>query len=101
MLLTVRADAIQYPERFIFIQGRCQVHMSRVVQHWFLEHQEIEMMDWPNKGCGVNPNENIWGYHVNMWEPSEQRTSHALFEYTIREWETLRRKSQLVLKYCT
>lgn len=99
MLPSVRAYAFPYPERFLFIQDRCPIHTSGIVQRWFREHPEIELMDWPSKGCDMNPIENLWGNLVNTWEPSEERTSHALFEHAIREWEILRRKPHLVRQH--
>ncbi|KAK4301123.1 hypothetical protein Pmani_026706 [Petrolisthes manimaculis] len=86
-------------ERFLFIQDRCPIHTSWIVQRWFREHPEIELMDWPSKGCDMNPIENIWGNIVNTWEPAQERTSHALLEHALREWEILRRKPDLVREH--
>ncbi|KAK3885555.1 hypothetical protein Pcinc_008351 [Petrolisthes cinctipes] len=98
MLPSVRSYLLPYPERIVFVQDRCPVHTARVVRQWFNEHQEIQLLDWPPKGCDMNPIEDVWALMVNGWEPSEERTRQALLHHTQQEWELLRRKPQLIAK---
>lgn len=98
MLPSVRAYVLPYPERIVFVQDQCPVHTARVVRQWFNEHQEIELLNWPPRGCDMNPIEDVWALMVNGWEPSEERTRQALLDHTQHEWELLRGKPHLIAK---
>lgn len=101
MLSSVRAYALPYPERVIFMHDRSPIHTAHVITRWFAEQRNIEVLDWPSKGCDMNPIENIWANIVNVWEPENERTRAALEQHTRREWEVLRRKQQLVYNNVT
>ena len=64
-LPSLRERNYPFPDgRIILVQDRCPVHMARIVQRWFATHPEIEVMDWPSKGCDMNVIENIWANMV-------------------------------------
>lgn len=91
MLPSVRAMAIPYPERIIFMQDNCPIHTARIVRRWFADRVDaIELLHWPSKGCDMNPIENIWACMVNQWEPGAERTKRALLQHTETIWEGLR-----------
>ena len=70
--------------------------MARVVTRWFQEQRDIEVLDWPSKGCDMNPIENVWAHIVNAWEPAAERTRAQLLQHTNTEWEVLRRRPDIV-----
>lgn len=52
----------RFPGRRVkFIQDLSPIHTARVVQAWFRQHPEIELLPWPPKGADMNPIENVWG----------------------------------------
>ena len=59
----------------------------------------MEVLDWPSKGCDMNPIENIWANIVNVWENEGERTREQLRQHASREWEILRRKPRLVYEH--
>lgn len=66
---------------------------------WFNEQRhQIDLLDWPSKGCDLNPIESVWGYLVNSWEPEEERTRQQLLQHTLREWDILRGKPHIIEK---
>lgn len=74
----------------VFVHDRCPIHMARVVQEWLSNSQQLQVLDWPSKGCDMNPIENLWGSIVNTWEPERERTSAELMDHTKTQWELLR-----------
>jgi len=59
MLSTVRAMAIPEGESITCVQDRSRIHTAHIVTEWFSRHLEIQVMDWPVKGCDINPIENL------------------------------------------
>ena len=73
------------------------MHTAGIIKRWFQEHQDqIEVLDWPSKACDLNPIESVWANMVNSWEPERERTRDQLVQHTMTEWETLRRKPEIV-----
>lgn len=99
MLPSVRAYALPFPERILFMQDNCPVHTGRAVRRWFEEQRRLDLLAWPSNSCDLNPIENIWADIVNVWEPAEERTSQQLMLHMVDEWEVLRRKPQLVYNH--
>ncbi|KAF2892308.1 hypothetical protein ILUMI_13866 [Ignelater luminosus] len=52
-----------YPEdkmaTFIFVQDNSSIRTAQIVQEWFEEHPEIELLRWPAKSADLNPIENL------------------------------------------
>ena len=84
------------PGPIIFVQDRCSVHMARAVREWFAGQENLQLLDWPSKGCDCNPIEHIWGNMVNMWEDGEERMADVLIGHVHRVWETFHTKPHLV-----
>lgn len=59
LLPSVRAYALPEPENILLVQDRSPIHTSRAMTQWFREHPEIQLVDWPPKGCDCNPIENL------------------------------------------
>lgn len=78
------------PGPVVFIHDRCPIHTARLVQQWLANQQNLHVLDWPSKGCDMNPIENLWGSLVNTWEPERERTVAQLMEHTRTQWELLR-----------
>lgn len=92
MLPSVRAINFPYPEVFYFVQDRCPIHTSRVARNFFDEHPEIQLLDWPSKGCDMNPIENLWAIMVNEWDIRDERNPETLWRHVIEVWEGIRRR---------
>lgn len=97
LLPSVRAYALPEPENIILVQDRSPIHTSRVVTQWFREHPEIQLVDWPPKGCDVNPIENLWGIMVEEWEVP-QMTTAAVEAKATEVWESIRRRPDICTK---
>ncbi|KAG7161750.1 Transposable element Tcb2 transposase-like 6 [Homarus americanus] len=54
----------------------------RVVQQWFANRNNLQLLDWPSQEAEMNPLENLWANIVNTWEPARERTSVELFAHT-------------------
>lgn len=82
---SVRAYALPEPLPIIIVQDRSPIHTSRRVREWFHNHPEIQVIDWPTKGCDINPIANFWGIMKQEWgveektrESTEQKTREVL-----------------------
>ncbi|KAK3891127.1 hypothetical protein Pcinc_004920 [Petrolisthes cinctipes] len=51
MLPTVRAYALPYPERIIYMHDRCPVHTAHVIRRWFEDQRDVELLPWPMSKC--------------------------------------------------
>lgn len=80
---------------FRFVQNNSAVHISHIMEEWFAQHSEIEVLDWTAKSSDLNLIENIWGEIVKSWIPRYERTRAALITHAKNAWEDLRQKPQL------
>ena len=91
LLPTVRAMAIPLPLTIYFVQDNSSIHKSRAVTEWLAQHPEIFVIDWPTKGCDLNPIEHLWAMMCQEWSVGDERTA-ADVERTARDvWESVRR----------
>ncbi|KAG7177270.1 putative Transposable element Tc1 transposase-like 17, partial [Homarus americanus] len=42
-------------------------YTARTVRRWFHEQPNIQLKEWPSKGCDLNSTENVWGTIVRSW----------------------------------
>ena len=101
MLPTVRAMMIPEPEPFIFVQDKSRIHTSHVVTEWFRRHPEIQVMDWPVKGCDMNPIENLWGIMKKEIQIGPERTCRAIDRAVREVWESVRRRPNICKRLVT
>lgn len=80
----------------VFVHDRCPIHTARRVQQWFEAREDLQLLDWPSKGCDMNPIENIWANIVNCWEVENERTPERLMAHTRAQWEMFRQKAEIV-----
>jgi len=80
---------------FRLVQDNSPVHTAGIVQEWFAQHPEIEVLDWPAKSPDLNLIENIWAAIVNSWDPGNERTKARLVMHAKNAWENLRQKPEL------
>lgn len=94
LLPSVRAYAIPEPNNIMLVQDRSPIHTSRAVMDWFRQHPEIQLIDWPTKGCDCNPIENLWGIMVQEWQVPE-KTREAIQGKAQEVWESIRRRPNI------
>lgn len=97
LLPSVRMCAIDEPLPIILVQDRSPIHTSRAVTTWFANHQEFQLLDWPPKGCDINPIENLWGIMKSEWEVQE-KTKASIIQKSTETWESLRRTPDICEK---
>lgn len=66
----------------ILLQENCPVHTARIIKRWFEDQRHVDLIEWPSKGCNLNPIENIWANIVNSWTPQHERMSNQLMYHT-------------------
>ena len=95
-LPSLQAQNHPFPDRPIFVHDRCPIHTARVVSQWFQGRDDLQLLDWPSKGCDMNPIENIWANIVNCWEPERERTAEELMAHTYEQWELFRTQEDFI-----
>ncbi|KAF2905672.1 hypothetical protein ILUMI_00501 [Ignelater luminosus] len=55
-----------YPEDFIVVQDNSSIHTAQIVQEWFEEDSEVELLRWPAKSADLNPIETMWAASGTM-----------------------------------
>ena len=90
MVPTVRAMNFPCHERFTFMQDNCPVHSARIVQRWFDERRDFDLMPWPSKSPDLNPIEHVWANMVSEWSMRNERHSDQLFNHVVEVWEGIR-----------
>ena len=95
-LPSLRDSPYPFNCQIVFVHDKCPIHTARIVQRWFMEHPNLELLNWPSKGCDMNPIENIWANMVNCWEPAQERTSEQLVQHTQAQWEMFRANPRLI-----
>lgn len=91
LLPTVRAMAIPHPETITLVHDNSSIHKSRAVTEWLEQHPEILVIDWPSKGCDLNPIEHLWAAMCQEWSVGDQRNAAAVESTAMEVWESLRR----------
>ena len=97
LLRTVRTMAIPAPQTIKVVQDQTPIHTSHRVREWAQLHPEIEFLDWPTKGCDMNPIENLWGIMVRDWDIGQERTKEAIARHAQDVWESIRRRPNICL----
>lgn len=95
LLPTVRKMAIPEPLPFKYVQDNSSVHQCKVVKDWFKDHPEIEVIDWPTKGCDMNPIEHLWAIMTRDWSVGEIRNQASVEARAMEVWESIRRRENL------
>ena len=94
LLPTVRAMVIPEPNTIKFVQDLSPIHQCIIVRQWFAEHPEIELIQWPPKGCDLNPIENVWAIMARDWHV-EVRNADEVGRKAREVWEGIRRRPDL------
>lgn len=92
---TVRRMAIPHPHPIVLVHDKSLIHTSSVVREWLEQHPEIEVINWPAKGCDLNPSENQWSIMVRDWDVGEQRNSQAIETKAFEVWESIKRRPNI------
>lgn len=95
LLPTVRVMAIPAPHIIQVVHDRSPIHMSRMVREWIDAHPELHFINWPSKGCDMNPIENLWAIMVQEWDIGQERTKAAIVRHAQDVWEGIRRRPNI------
>ena len=75
-----------------FVQDRSPIHTCNVVQEWFEQHPEIELIPWPAKGADFNPIENVWSEMVRDMDARNVTNPDDLWSKVTNIWGELKRR---------
>lgn len=84
--------AISHPLPIDLVNDNSPIHTSTTVRAWLEHHLEMEVINWPPKGCDLNPIENLFAIMVRDWNVGEQRTCQAIETKAFEVWESIRRR---------
>ncbi|KAF2902078.1 hypothetical protein ILUMI_04107, partial [Ignelater luminosus] len=96
LLPSVRAVYAEYEmATFIFVQDNSSIHTAQIVQEWFEEHPEIELLRWPDKSADLNSIENLWAATVRKFDNIEfhrvrERNVEELTRHVTTTWKSFR-----------
>lgn len=96
-LPSVRTYAMVELLPIYMVQDRSPIHTSRIVREWFSHHPKIRLLDWPPKGCDINPIEHLWGIMKREWEV-EEKTKAEIIRKSNEVWEGFRRTPDICSK---
>ncbi|KAG7163173.1 hypothetical protein Hamer_G002249 [Homarus americanus] len=51
---------------------RSPIHMNNVEKDWFTQQPEIEILNWPSKGCDMNSIKNLWTMMCREWDVDDE-----------------------------
>ena len=85
-----------HPGPFIFVQDRSPIHTANAVKQWFEGRDDVICLEWPSRGCDLNPIEHVWAYMVNGWEQLQERRPEQLLPHVRMDWENLRQKQRII-----
>lgn len=95
LLPSVRAMAIPPHMPITLVQDNSSIHKSKMVREWLDLHPDIIVIDWPPKGCDLNPIEHMWAVMKQDWKVGEPRNATAVEETARRVWDSFRRRPEL------
>lgn len=84
---------------FFFFQDKSLVHTGRIIRQWLQEQRDVELLNWPNKGCDLNPIEDIWANMNNVRPVEQEQASLHLLEQIMAKWEHFRRNPDIIYNY--
>lgn len=91
LLPTVRAMAIPHHQPIRLVQDNSSIHKCKAVTEWLNQHPEIEVIDWPAKGCDLNPIEHLWAAMSQDWSVGDPRSVESVVATANDVWESMRR----------
>ncbi|EFA10906.1 Transposable element Tc1 transposase-like Protein [Tribolium castaneum] len=80
----------------VFVQDNCPLHRANIIEDWFADHPQFQLLRWPARSPDLNPIENLWRGMVREWHTIAQeeayvRTVELLRENFLNVWNRLRR----------
>lgn len=81
-------------------QDHSAVHDSHLVQTWFAEEPNVELVDWVPRASDLNPIENLWAEVTRTlqenWPDPPPRRSDDLWELVLNAWEDIAQGQRFV-----
>ena len=100
LLPSVRA-VLPHPHPIILVHDRSPVHTSNVVREWLTQHREVHSLDWPPKGCDINPIENLWAIMSREWDVGDDVSCSAIERHAQEVWESVHRRPNICYNLVT
>lgn len=94
LLPSVRA-VLPHPQPIILVHDRSPIHMCMEVREWLHDHPEVVPLDWPAKGCDMNPIKNLWAIMVRDWDIGNEISCQNIERHAREVWESVRRRPNI------
>lgn len=91
----------------MFLITSSPIHTARATLDWLALQPLLIPLQWPTKGCDMNPIENLWGILVtelnlakteegNRFHARDAANSNQLFDFVSRKWEEIKNDRTLI-----
>ena len=75
---------IPEPLPITMVQDNSPKHRSNVAKEWLNQHPEIQVINWPAKGCDLNPIGNLWAIMARDWDVGNNAPAIVLKEELLK-----------------
>lgn len=79
---------LTYADEFIFQQDGAPPHTAKITKNW-LQHKNINVLDWPSSSPDLNPIESLWAIMKRRLRNDPQRTVDGLKSKIQEIWDSI------------